>query len=167
MKSEETTRSPTVDRETSAAEPAPKLGPEHRRLEVFLGTWMSKGQTEAGPNGPAEKMMHHHSYEWLPGGFHLFHRWDGHIGEHESKGIEIIGYDAPSEAYDLHFFDSDGWSRIYKGTVHGRTWTLKGAGERCTIVFSEDAKTMTTHWDRTTDGVNWHPLCDVISTKIK
>jgi hypothetical protein len=52
-------------------------------------------------------------------------------------------------------------------TVHDRTWMFKGAGEQCTVVFSEDGKTITTHWDdRTADGVNWLPLCNVISTKI-
>lgn len=159
-------RSASLEPASNTAEPVPSVGPEHKLLGAFVGKWTSAGRTAAGASGPSQAMTHQHIYAWLPGGFHLFHRWDGLIGQHENKGIEIIGYDAPSRSYQFHFFDSDGWVRIYEATVRGRVWMLQGTRERCRIEFAEDGRTMTTHWDRSPDGVTWQPLCDVTSSRI-
>jgi hypothetical protein len=142
-------------------EQKPVLGPEHERLNVFVGRWRSEGRTEAAPPAASEIMTHQHTYEWLPGGFHVFHRWEGHIGDQESKGIEVIGYDPSSETYEVHFFDGDGWARIYRARVHERAWTFSGTRERCSIMFAEDGHTMRIHWDRSPDGGTWRPLCDI------
>jgi hypothetical protein len=159
-------RSASLEPVPDMAEPAPSVGPDHKLLGAFVGRWTSAGRTAEGPSGPSETMTHQHTYAWLPGGFHLFHRWDGLIGQHESKGIEIIGYDAPSRSYQFHFFDSDGWVRIYEATVHDRVWMLTGSRERCRIEFAQNGNTMTTHWDRSLDGMRWLPLCDVKATKV-
>ena len=54
----------------------------------------------------------------------------------------------------------------YDATVRDRVWTLKGSRERCRIEFAEDGDTMTTHWDRSADGVEWQPLCDITARKV-
>jgi hypothetical protein len=149
-----------------AIELTPTLGTEHERLEVFVGQWEASGQTEAGTSGPSENMTHQHTYTWLPGRFHLLHRWTGHIGARESQGIEIIGYDPGTDTYQAHFFDSDGWARIYQARARDRVWTFSGARERCSILFADDGRTMTAHWDRTADGVSWEALCDVTSRRV-
>ena len=159
-------RSASLAAQAATVEPTPKAGPEHTRLSAFVGKWIAEGRTQAGPSGPGQIMTHQHTYGWLPGGFHLFHRWDGLIGTHESKGIEIIGYDPASQSYPCHFFDSDGWARVYQGTVSDRVWTMAGERERCRIEFGDGGHTMTTHWDRSSDGVRWYPLCDVRMRKV-
>jgi hypothetical protein len=159
-------RSAPREAEVGTAEPTPTAGPEHKRLGAFVGKWIAEGRTEGGPSGPGQTMTHQHTYGWLPGGFHLFHRWDGLIGNHESKGIEVIGYDPSSQSYPSPFFDSDGWARIYQATVSDRVWMLTGLRERCRMEFAEDGNTMTTHWDRSPDGVTWQPLCDVRLRKV-
>lgn len=146
-------------------EATPSLGPEQRRLDVFVGRWTVEGKTAAVAAAPSEIMTQQHTYEWLPGGFHLLHRWDGRIGQRDSKGIEIIGYNAGTDTYEAHFFDSDGWARVYVVCVRDRLWTCSGVRERSTIMVSEDGKTMTTHWDRALDGVTWEPLCDVTAKR--
>jgi hypothetical protein len=160
-----TNRSATLERDATVPEPKPKLGPEHKHLGAFAGAWTAEGVTAASASAAAEKMAHEHTYEWLAGGFFLLHRWDGHIGAHASKGIEIIGYDPSSQAYEVHFFDSDGWSRIYQGSVRERTWAFTGSRERYTVTFANDGKTMTIHWDQLRDGGEWQPLCDVTATR--
>jgi len=149
-----------------AIELKPMLGPEHKRLGAFVGRWAAEGRTERRSTGPSENMTQQHTYEWLPGGFHIVHRWAGHIGAHESKGLEIIGYDAGSDAYQVHFFDSDGWARIYQARARDRVWTFTGSRERCSIVFAHDGGTMITHWDRSHDGVTWEAVCDVRATRV-
>jgi hypothetical protein len=161
-----TISSASLGPQVQAIDLQPTLGPEHERLEVFVGHWAAKGRTEAGPSGPSENMTHQHTYEWLPGRFHLLHRWAGSIGTQESKGIEVIGYDAGADAYEAHFFDSDGWARIYQARARDRVWTFSGTRERCSIIFDDDGRTMTTHWDRSPDGATWEPLCDVTSTRV-
>jgi hypothetical protein len=106
-------------------------------------------------------MTHQHTYEWLPGGFHILHRWAGYVGARESQGVEIIAYDAGADAYEVHFFDSDGLSRTYQAKARDRVWTFTGTRERCSIMFADDGATMITHWDRSRDGNSWEPLCDV------
>jgi hypothetical protein len=160
------TSSAFIGPQIQAIEQKPMLGPEHDRMAVFIGQWMARGKTEAGTSGASENMTQQHTYEWLPGGFHILHRWAGHIGARENKGVEIIGYDAGADAYEVHFFDSDGWARIYQARARDRVWTFTGTRERCAIMFVDDGRTMTTHWDRSTDGVTWEPLCDVRATKV-
>jgi hypothetical protein len=160
------TDSAALERESATEEPRPTLGSEHQRLDAFFGKWKSEGRTEAGASGPAEDMIHEHTYEWLPGRFFLQHRWDGRVGDRDSKGIEIIGFDASSQAYASHFFDSDGWSRIYRGTVRDRVWTFTGERERCTVTFSGDGNTMNIHWEQSHDSEHWRSLCHMQSTRV-
>lgn len=142
----------------------PQRMPEHDQLNVFLGHWSSEGTTAEGLGGHAERITHVHTYRWLPGRFHLHHSWDGHIGSHGSHGIEIIGYDSGT-SFVFHFFDSEGWTRVYHGQVDRNTWTLSGPRERCSIIFSDIGHTMTTQWERSPDGVLWKPFCEVRATK--
>ena len=160
------TSSASLGPEVQAIEVKPTLGPEHKRLDVFVGRWTAEGTTALGASDPSENMTQQHTYEWLPGGFHILHRWAGQIGPHEHTGVEIIGYDAGADAYEVHFFDSDGWARTYQARARDRVWTFTGTRERCAIMFVDDGRTMTTHWDRSTDGVTWEPLCDVRATKV-
>ena len=160
------TSSAFIGLQIQAIELKPTLGPEHDRMAVFVGHWMARGQTEAVTSGASENMTQQHTYEWLPGGFHILHRWAGQIGPREHTGVEIIGYDAGADAYEVHFFDSDGWARTYQARARDRVWTFTGTRERCAIMFADDGRTMTTHWDRSTDGVTWEALCDVRATRV-
>ena len=148
-----------------AIDVTPTLGPAQKRLDVFVGRWTAEGRTAAGPSDPSEIMTHQHTYEWLPGGFHVLHRWDGRIGQRDNKGVEIIGFDPGAEVYCAHFFDSDGWARLYQARARDRVWTFTGVRERCSIIFDDDGKTMTVHWDRSPDGQTWQAMCDVKATR--
>jgi hypothetical protein len=81
-------------------------------------------------------------------------------------GIEIIGYDAESETYRTHFFDSQGNAITEELTIQGDTWTWQGEKTRCTGVFSDHGKMLTAHHERSADGVNWVPAMDVTLTKV-
>lgn len=86
----------------------PRPDPGHRRLDAFVGTWHTEGELKARSSGPAVKFHATDTCEWLPGGFFLVHRWDAHMPDGEFKGVEIIGYDASSQTYPMHAFDSWG-----------------------------------------------------------
>ena len=83
-------------------------GPEHHRLEVFLGKWINEGYTVASTDVPSVKILTSDVYEWMPGGFFVLHTAYGRIGDIDVGGVEIIGYDAATKTYRTHFFDSQG-----------------------------------------------------------
>lgn len=46
----------------------PRRAPELKRLEVFIGRWMTEGETAPGPNGASARIVASDIYQWLPGG---------------------------------------------------------------------------------------------------
>jgi hypothetical protein len=145
---------------TLPPEPKPRLGPEHERLSVFVGSWTSEGVTGDLGSGRMQ-MAQRHTYELLPGGFFLIHRWEGRIGQMDNQGIEII---APDRS---QFFDGSGWARTYDVSVDGNAWRFVGERERAEMVFTNDGDTMYVTWEQTKDGSSWTVLCEVKATKMR
>ena len=142
-------------------------GPEHKRLEVFIGKWMNEGQTIAGASAPAVKILTSDVYEWMPGGFFVLHTAYGRIGNMDVGGTEIIGYDAASQKYRSYFFDSQGNISSHELTVHNDRWKWQGENTRCIADFSDQGKTQVAHHERTDDGVNWIPSMEVTLTRVE
>ena len=139
----------------------------HKRLEVFLGTWKADGI--AAPNSPSPgRMRTEDTYEWLPGaGFFLVQR--GHLqinDEKPTQHIWILGYDAPNDTYFVNAFDGIGDYRIYRLSLHERTWMYSGEYERGTLTFGEDGRSFRAFWEQTKDGSNWEPLCDIKAVNV-
>jgi hypothetical protein len=101
-------------------------GGHHRRLEVFLGTWEATGEIEI--EGATTRIRTHSTYEWLPGGYFLVHRFESHLaGGKVIEGIEILGFDDEGQRYTAHAFDSLGIATAYEVTVEGNS------GDKMTI----------------------------------
>ena len=151
----------------------PKPGPEHKRLEAFVGKWNFEGQAQASPYGPAGKVTSVDTFEWLAGGFFMSHHWDVRQGGTEIKGMEVLGYDSRGKTYTSRFFDNFGNSGAVKATVNGNTWTWtadsdvggKPLKERGTTVVTGD--TMTSKWEYSSDGSKWLPNFEVKGTRTK
>jgi hypothetical protein len=77
---------------------SPRAGQPHRRLDVFIGRWLTEGETVASPDAPVMKIFASDIYEWAPGGFFILHTAYGRIGSMDVGGTEMIGYDAASAA---------------------------------------------------------------------
>jgi hypothetical protein len=157
----------------AAQSPAPaKPGAEHQRLGAFVGTWNTEGQALESPYGPAGKLSAVDTYEWLPGGFFLSHKWDVKQGSAQFQGLEIIGYDARNKAYTSRFFDSMGNSGTFRARVQGNAWTWTGDSdvggkplkERCTIVIVR-ADVYTNKCEYSVDGVKWQLNFEQRSTR--
>ena len=151
---------------------APKPGPEHQRLEVFLGKWTQVGEAQASPYGPEAKLMSTDTYEWMPGGFFMLHRLESRQGTVNFKATEILGYDSRNRVYRSYIFDNFGNSGSYKVTQQGNTWISIGDSEvggkllkeRYTIVFRSPATVFSLKAEYSTDGAKWLPNFSVIST---
>lgn len=131
---------------------SPTPGPEHKRLEIFVGEWKTEGEILASEAGPASRLVAVDRYEWLPGGFFLLHHVNGRMGDVEVKALEIIGYDPSSQTYTTHSFDNHGNSSAYQASLRDRDWKNTGESERFNGVFSEDGHILTGRWEQSRDG---------------
>ena len=117
----------------------PKPGPEHKRLEAFLGKW--KVESEIKPNGyvPAGKGVTTETYTLGAEGFWVERRAEGQIPE----TFGIIAYDSYAKVYVSYYASSVGLVGTGTGSVDGNTWTWtvedrlagKAVKGRTTITF--------------------------------
>jgi hypothetical protein len=146
---------------TKAPQQSPKPDPALKRLDAFVGKWNTEGQIKESPFGPAGKIIGTDTYEWLTGGFFLIHRVDVRMGDQTNESIEMIGYDALSNTYPMHSFDSQGNFIQMQARVTGDTWTFTGEAMRFTGVFSKDGNSISGKWEYKSDDSDWHHWMDV------
>ena len=98
----------------------PKPGPEHKKLEYFLGTW--KVESEVKENGymPAGKSVATTTCTLGPEGFFLESRGEG---ENYPSTHAIVAYDSYAKLYTEFYASSAGLVGGGTGTVEGNTWT--------------------------------------------
>ena len=110
-----------------ALQPPSGPGAEHKLLDVFIGKWINQGHTVASADAPSVPILTSDVYEWVPGGFFVLHTAYGRIGNVDVGGVEIISYDAASQTYRSHFFDSQGTISTDELTIQGDSCTWTGA----------------------------------------
>jgi Protein of unknown function (DUF1579) len=152
-----------IDAQRQPREP----GPEHELLDVFIGRWITEGHTVASADAPSVEILASDVYEWMPGGFFVAHTAYGRVGNTDVGGTEIIGYDATSNKYRTHNFDSQGDLITEELSVEGDTWTWKGDKVGCTAEFTDDGKRLEAHHVRLDDDGNWVPSMEVTLTKVE
>jgi Protein of unknown function (DUF1579) len=99
---------------------APKPGPEHKKLEYFVGTWKTEGEIKENGLVPAGKSVTTETYTLGPGGFFLeVDRPEGQIPRTQG----ITAYDSHAKVYTTFYVNSAGLVGGGTGTVDGNTWT--------------------------------------------
>lgn len=132
------------------------------RLTPFLGAWDTEGVIRASGVGEASTFRAVDTYEWLPGGHFLVHRFDANMPEGRVQGIEIIGYSRDRGDYPMHAFDSTGHASVMRARVEQDTWTFLGDSLRFTGRFRDNGTTFGGTWEmRSVDGSSWQPWMDV------
>lgn len=97
----------------------PKPGPEHKKLEYFLGTWKVENEIKANEYVPAGKGVTTATCTLGPGGFYVECREEGQIPRTDA----IIAYDSEAKVYTEFYASSAGLVGTGIGTVNGNTWT--------------------------------------------
>jgi hypothetical protein len=141
---------------------------EHERLGVLVGDWKTEGWTREAPGVPALRIDAVDTYEWLPGRFALLHRVDGHVGDTEIKGAEIIGYHPARRTYITQYFGSDGPNAYRASLIEDDgvlVWRMWSETDRFTGAFSDDGTTIEGHWESLDDDSNWQPWMDITLTR--
>ena len=98
----------------------PKPGPEHKKLEYFLGTWKTEGEVKANPYMPAGKSVGTQTCTLGPGGFFLECRGEG---ENYPTTHGIMAYDSQAKLYTQFYASSAGLVGGGTATVDESTWT--------------------------------------------
>ena len=102
------------------APPAPpKPGPEHKKLEYFVGKWTVEGEIKPNEFVRAGKTVGTVTDTLGPGGFYVESRAEGQFGTR----LAIIAYDSHAKVYTSYYASSVGFVGIATGTVSGNTWT--------------------------------------------
>jgi uncharacterized protein DUF1579 len=103
------------------APPAPpKPGPEHKKLEYFVGKWTVENEIKANGYVPAGKTVTTETGTLGPGGFYVESRAEG--GQFPTR-LAILGYDSHAKVYTSYYASSVGLVGTGTGTVNGNTWT--------------------------------------------
>jgi hypothetical protein len=97
----------------------PKPGPEHKKLEYFLGTWKVENEIKPNEFVPAGKAVITQTYTLGPGGFSVEVRAEGQI----PGTLGIMAYDSHAKLYTEFYANSVGVVGTGTGTVNGNTWT--------------------------------------------
>jgi len=150
----------------------PKPGPEHKKLDMFSGSWALDGDMKPGPMGPGGKMTETEKCEWMSGGFFLVCHTDFKSSMGDGTGISVMGYSADDKAYTYREFNSWGEFDDSRGSFDGDTWTWtndeKMGGMTMKGRFSMKILSPTTYnftFEMSQDGAKWTTVMDGKATK--
>src|SRR5262245_4309748 len=105
------------------------------RLNVFVGRWLTEGETVPGSGASSESIVASDVYQWAPGGQFIMHPAYGRIGSRSVGGLEVIGYDSATGQYQTYFFDSQGNASRETLSCRDGVWTWVGRQTRCKGTF--------------------------------
>jgi Protein of unknown function (DUF1579) len=125
------------------------------QLEVFIGRWLTEGETVAAAGAPSTRIFASDVYQWGPGGQFIMHPAYGRVGQQDVGGLEVIGYDPATDQFRTHFFDHNGNVITETLTFRDGTWTWQAIDHRCKGVFTDNGRTLTAHHEHSNDGKRW------------
>ncbi len=156
------------------AQAAPKPGPEHKKLDMFAGSWTLDGDIKPGAMGPGGKAIETEKCEWMDGDFYLVCHVEYKTPQGNESGLTVMGYSADDKAYTYREFDSGGEFDDSKGSVDGDTWTWtndqKMGGKIIKGRFTMKISSPTSYdftYEISQDGTKWTLVMDGKATKQK
>jgi hypothetical protein len=139
------------------------------QLSPFVGEWDTEITSMSFHSDPSAVVRGHTSFQWLEGGAFLLQH--SAVPDTEfPRSIAVIGPDDAAGTYYMLYFDSRGVSRIYRMTLSGGIWTLwrdfPGFSQRFNGTFSDDNKTITAYWEKSSDSSHWERDFDITYRRI-
>jgi len=152
----------------------PKPGAEHKKLDVFAGSWTLEGDMKPTAMGPGGKMTESEKCEWMDGGFFLVCHTDFKTTMGNGSGISVLGYSAEEKGYTYREFNSWGEFEDSKGSVEGDTWTWTSDEKMGAMTmkgrFTMKVTSPTSYnftFEMSEDGAKWTMVLDGKATKGK
>jgi hypothetical protein len=98
----------------------PQPGPEHKKLEYFVGKWTVESEIKANEFVPAGKTVSTETDTLGPGGFYVESRAEG--GQFPTR-FGFMAYDSHAKVYTSDYASSVGLVGTATGSLNGNTWT--------------------------------------------
>ena len=158
-----------------AQTPVAKPGPEHKKLEIWVGDWTYEGEDKATPLGPAGKHSGKITVRPILDGFFVEFRGEVKRPSGAHRWLEIDGYDPVNKRFTFSNFGSDGVVSTNTYTIDGNTISFSGTevhGEkpykvRGTGVIAPDLMSWVEKWEVSVDGKTWIQSSESKFTKTK
>jgi len=151
----------------------PKPGPEHKKLDIFAGTWALEG-TMKGDMSPGTKVTENEKCEWMEGGFFLVCHTDFKTAMGDGTSVSVMGYSTDDKSYSYREFNSWGEFVDSKGSLDGDTWTWTNDEKMGTMTikgrFTMKVTSPTSYnfsYETSQDGTKWTTVLDGKATKGK
>jgi hypothetical protein len=155
-----------------AQTPAPKPGPDVKKLDVFAGRWTLDGNMKSGPMGPGGPMTESETCEWMDGHFYLLCHSDYKSSMGNGVGLSVMGYAPDDKAYTYREFSSFGEFDDARGTLDGDTWTWtddeKMGSKTVKGRFTMKMTSSTSYdfsFDTSEDGTKWSTVMEGKASK--
>lgn len=143
---------------------APKPGPEHKKLEAWVGDWTTEGVGKDDSASPEHKILWTSQARWILGGLFVEfnHLWksDGK----ETRGLEIAGYDLYKKTYTSHIFRRNGTAEAANVTFNDRTYVISSTNVAddgrqqkwtCTWILAPDSTSASGKCEVSEGGARW------------
>jgi hypothetical protein len=153
-----------------------KPGPEHQKLNYFVGNWTSEGDMKPSPMGPGGKVTVSEDTQWMEGGFFvvIHSTFKSSTAMGNGSGIAFMGYDPQEKVYTYDEFNSWGETNHSKGVVEGDTWTwnneMRMGPQTVKARYTMKILSPTSYtykFEMSPDGTNWNLIMDGKDTKNK
>lgn len=152
----------------------PQPGPEHKKLDMFAGSWTLDGDMKPGPMGPGGKVTEAEKCEWMDGGFFLVCHTDFKSSMGDGTGVSIMGYSTDDKTYTYREFNSWGEFTDSKGSLDADTWTWTSDEKMGAMAmkgrFTMKVTSPTSYnftFEMSQDGAKWTTVMDGKATKAK
>jgi len=159
-----------TDDSTHAQVKTPQPNPALNPLKGWVGDWemeLSNASflprpSDRGKGGPV-------LIEWVQDGAFLAMRM-GDKSTSPPQALWLIGRDDSTPNYTVLYYDARCVSRVYEMSFSEGVWKMwreaPGFWQRYEGTVSKDGKTITAHWEKSSDGSRWEHDFDVTYTKL-
>ncbi len=138
-------------------------------LEFLVGVWDMELSNAPFLSSRHDTAHGHVTFEWIEDGALLVMRQSEQSGNPPSARW-VIGRDESGADYTVLYSDNRGVSRIYQMSFSDETWRLwrnnPTFSQRFEGRVSQDRKTISSHWEKSSDGSSWEHDFDVTYTRL-
>jgi hypothetical protein len=144
---------------------APGTNPALSLLAFLVGEWRTEVSNASFLPDRSTALRGHTSFSWLEdGAFLAMRQFQSPSGP--PQAVLVIGRDQGEADYEVLYFDRRPMSRIYHMSFDGKVWRMwreaPGFWQRFECTVPPDKRSLTGHWDKSTDdGSTWEHDFDI------
>lgn len=137
------------------------------RLNVLIGKWGTTITLLNPGGGDGDVTRATDIYTWSANGKFVQHDVDADMGSGRVQSLEVIALASSGEGYVSRSYDPDGTFSDFVCALDGRSWSIIGAMQRFSGLFSEDGSLLSGKWEQNDGAGQWTPLMKVVLQKYR